>query len=237
MPLPTHTVNALGLFLRADAEGLHGWAARSGWPLVGFCVTVIVFGAGLYGAVIGSWWAPLQAAFVSIKLPLLMLLTTVGNGLLNGMLAPLLGVRITFRQSVTAVLVSFAISSAILGALSPVALFVVWNTPPLTNATCITSREYCLLQLTLVAFIAFSGVVGNVRLLPVLEQWTRRRKPALKVLCAWLAGNLFLGSQLCWILRPFIWDQSGHVRFVGPNCFQGSFFETVFMASRRLLGI
>jgi hypothetical protein len=152
------------------------------------------------------------------------------------MLAPLLGLRLTFRQSLTAVLLSFAIASAILGALSPVALFLVWNTPPLTAGTRLSSPEYCFLQLTLVAFIALAGVAGNVRLLPLLKQWANSEGTALRVLFAWLAGNLFLGSQVCWVLRPFIWDRSGRVAFVGPNCFQGSFFETVFQAARRLLG-
>jgi len=48
------------------------------------------------------------------------------------MLAPLLGLNLTFRQSLAVVLMSFAFVSAVLGALSPVAWFVVWNTPPLT---------------------------------------------------------------------------------------------------------
>jgi hypothetical protein len=194
----------------------------------------ILAGGGSYGAAMGSWWAPQQAVYVAIKLPLLILLTTIGNGLLNGMLAPLLGLKITFRQTETAVLLSFAITSAVLGALSPVALFVVWNTPPLTGTTRTSSPEYCFLQLTLVVFIAFAGVVGNMRLLPLLKQWASRDAVARRVLFAWLAGNLFLGSQICWVLRPFIWDSGGRVVFLGPGSFHGSFYETVFEAVRRL---
>ena len=77
--------------------------------LVGFCVVAIVVGAGSYGAVMGSWRDPLQALYTGIKLPLVILLTTLGNGLLNGMLAPLLGLNVTFRQSLAVVLMSFAI--------------------------------------------------------------------------------------------------------------------------------
>src|SRR5205823_14531841 len=114
---------------------------------------------------------------------------------------PLLGLNITFRQSLISVLVSFAIASVILGALSPVALFVVWNTPPLTGAMQATAPEHGFLQLTLVVFIAFAGVAGNVRLLPLLRQMAGSTSVARKVLLAWLAGNLFLGSQICWVLR------------------------------------
>jgi hypothetical protein len=221
-------------FLRADAQGLREWAAKPQSRLVWLCVAGIVAGGGAYGAAIGSWWAPLQAVYVAIKLPLLILLTTLGNGLLNGMLAPLLGLKITFRQTQTAVLLSFAIASAILGALSPVALFVVWNTPPLTGTTRPSSPEYCFLQLTLVLFIAFAGVVGNLRLLPLLKQWASRDAAARRVLFAWLAGNLFLGSQICWVLRPFIWDAGGRVVFIGSDSLHGSFYESVFEAARRV---
>jgi len=123
----------------------------------------------------------------------------------------------------------------ILGALSPVALFVVWNTPPLSAATQLTSPEYGLMQLVIALFIAVAGIVGNVRLLPLLSQWTPDRITARKVLFAWLAGNLFLGSQICWVLRPFIWDPAGKVEFIGQEYFRGSFYETVFQAVYRLL--
>jgi hypothetical protein len=68
-----------------------------------------------------------------------------------------------------------------------------------------------------------------------LSQWTRRPTVALHVLFAWLAGNLFLGSQICWVLRPFIWDPAGKIVFLGQEHFQGSFYETIFDAARRLL--
>ena len=222
-------------FLRADAARLRDWTTRSQTELVKFCVLTIAIGAGVYGAVMGWWRAPLQAFYVAIKLPLLILLTTLGNGLLNGMLAPLLGLNLTFRQSLTAVLVSFAIASAILGALSPIALFIVWNTPPLTSATRLWSPEYGFLQLMLVLFLAYAGIIANVRLLPLLRQFTRSLTIARNVLFAWLAGNLFLGSQLCWMLRPFIWDPAGPVTFIGRQYFHGSFSETVFEAARRLI--
>ena len=234
MPAVIRPLATVDHFLRADAQRLSEWADRPQSRLVWLCVGTIVAGGGVYGAAMGSWCAPLQAAYVAIKIPLLILLTTLGNGLLNGMLAPLLGLKITFRQTQTAVLLSFAIASAILGALSPVALFVVWNTPPLTDTTRPSSPEHCFLQLALVVFIAVAGVAGNVRLLPLLKQWASRDAVARRVLFAWLAGNLFLGSQICWVLRPFLWVAGGRLVFIGPDSFHGSFYETVFEAARRL---
>src|SRR5207247_9810122 len=79
----------------------------------------------------GYWRAPWQAVFVAIKFPLIILLTTIANALLNAMLAPLLGLNIALRQSFLAILVSFTIASAILGAFSPLLACVIWNATPL----------------------------------------------------------------------------------------------------------
>ena len=221
-------------FLRAEPPTIHDWVMRRQLLLTACCVAVVVVGAGSYGAVMGSWREPMQALYTGLKLPMVILLTTLGNGWLNGMLAPLLGLNLTFRQSLAAVLVSFAVTSIVLGALSPVAWFIVWNTPPLTAGTTATSPEYGFLQLTLAVFVALAGLIGNLRLYPLLRQWTSRPAAARNVLLAWLAGNLFLGSQICWVLRPFIWDVHP-VQFIGPEGFHGNFFETVFNALWRLL--
>ncbi len=234
MPAFAIHFRAVDYFLRADPEGLGAWVQRRESRLVWFCIIAVVVGAGPYGAVVGCWWGPLQAFYVAIKLPLLILLTTLGNGLLNGMLAPLLGLNISFRQSLTVVLVSFAYAALVLGAFSLLALFIIWNIPPLSAATSRASPEYALLQLSLVVFIAFAGIVGNVRLLPLLRQMAASRSVAHKVLIAWLAGNLFLGGQLCWVLRPFIWGGSP-VQFIGQEYLHGSFYETVFNALKRVV--
>ena len=223
------------LLLQAEPARLAAWASARQSATVALCVGSICIGAGLFGAAMGCWRDPWQALYTGIKLPLVILLTALGNGLLNGMLAPLLGLNLGFRQSLVFVLISFAIASTILGALSPVALFVVWNTPPLAAGTRLLSPEYGILQLTLAGFIALAGILGNVRLLPLLRQFTSQPAVARRVLFAWLAGNLFLGSQISWVLRPFIWDPAGPVQFIGRQYFHGSFYETVFEAARRLL--
>ena len=105
----------------------------------------------------------------------------------------------------------------------------------MTGATRLSSPEYGFLQLTLALCIAFAGILGNARLLPLLRQWTDSVKIARHVLLAWLVGNLFLGSQICWVLRPFIWDPARPVEFIGREYFRGSFYETLFEAARRLI--
>jgi len=235
MLAPASILVSIDSFLRADVTKLRDWVLQRRRHLLFLCLGVIAAGAGIYGATMGCWRSGWQALYTGVKLPLVILLTTLGNALLNGMLAPLLGLNVSFRQSLVLVMISFAIASLILAALSPVALFVVWNTPPLTGATRLWSPEYGFLQLTLVTCIALAGVVGNAQLLPLLCQWTSSVRIARHVVFAWLAVNLFLGSQICWVLRPFIWDPAGPVEFIGKQYFHGSFYETVFEAVRRLI--
>src|SRR6266404_1318951 len=136
MPM-TATANAsaphVGALLRGDPDTLRTWIERWDARRFALCVFTIVIGAGLYGAAMGYWRAPLQGVFVAVKFPLIILLTTLGNALLNAMLAPLLGLNISLRQSLLAILVTSAIASAILGSFSPLAAYVVWNAPAMSG--------------------------------------------------------------------------------------------------------
>jgi len=199
------------------------WNARRFWLHVG----VIILGAGLYGAAMGWWRDPQQALYVAIKFPLIILFTVIGNALLNAMLAPLLGLNIPFRQSFSAILMSFTIASAILGAFSPIIAFAVWNAPGLTSKA-VSALTYNFILLAHVAAIALAGVTGNLRLFQLLARLGRSRGVAFRVMLAWLAGNLFLGSQLSWILRPFIGSPGLPVEFFRAGAIHGNFYEAVF---------
>src|SRR5213083_2570398 len=100
--MTTHKTNDLrqvGILLRGELDELCSWLDHWSVRRLIFCLVVIFAGAGCYGAAMGFWRAPLQALYVAIKFPLIILLTTGGNALLNAMLAPLLGLNIGFRQS------------------------------------------------------------------------------------------------------------------------------------------
>src|SRR5882672_11196503 len=226
----------IGIFLRGQLEVLGEWIEHWTAKRLMFCVAVIFIGAGLYGGAMGWWRAPEQGLIVAIKFPLIILLTMLGNALLNGMLAPLLGLNIGLRQSLLAILMSFTIASAILGSFSPLTAFVVWNAPPISDNGQFSARTYSFIQVMHVCIIAFAGTTANVRLVQLLKQLSGKAGVARRVLFAWLAGNLFLGSQLCWILRPFIGNPNLKVAFFRPDPLQGNFYETLFNTVRRVLG-
>ena len=233
MPVNTKTSSGheFSTLLRGETETISAWSGQ--WSPRRFAahIAVIVIGAGFYGSAMGWWSAPEQALFVAVKFPLILLLAALGNALINGMLAPLLGLNIPFRQSFSAVVMSFAITSAILGAFSPIIAFIVWNAPPMTAG--VSDINYSAIMLAHVAIIAFAGVTGNVRLFQLLVK-LGGRAAALRVLGAWLAGNLLLGSQLSWNLRPFIGSPTLPVEFFRQNALHGNFFEAVFHALRQI---
>jgi hypothetical protein len=224
----------LGTLLRGEPDALGRWAAQFQSRRFAFHLAVIVAGAGCYGAAMGWWRDPMQALYVAIKFPLILLLVTVGNALLNAMLAPLLGLNISLRQSLLAVLMSFAIASAILGAFSPLLAFTVWNAPPMTPDLK-SSLTYGFIKLAHVIVIAFAGIAGNVRLFQLLKQLGGARAVAWRVLFAWLAVNLFLGGQLVWMARPLIGSPQLPVVFLRDTAFQGNFYEDVFRTLLQLL--
>ena len=215
--------------LRGETETISAWSGS--WNARRFAaqLAIIIVGAGCYGAAMGWWRAPQQGLFVAIKFPLIILLTTLGNALINGMFAPLLGLNIPFRQSFSAIVMSHAITAAILGAFSPLIAFMVWNAPPMSYSIS-SVAAYNLIKLAHVAIIMFAGIAGNVRLFQMLAHLGGSSAVARRVLFAWLAGNLFLGSQLSWILRPFIGAPALPVQFIRDGALHGNFYENVFGA-------
>jgi len=217
----------ISVLLRGELKSIETWIGRWNPGRLALYLVVIIAGAGLYGAAMGWWRDPHQALFTAIKFPLIIILTTLGNALLNAMLAPLLGLNLPVRQSFSASLMSFAVAAAILGAFSPLTAFMIWNTPPM-SVSAGWDPTYNLIKLAQVAVIAFAGVAGNVRLFQLLVRLGGSRTVARRVLFAWLAGNLLLGSQLSWILRPFIGSPALPVEFFRATALHGNFYENIF---------
>jgi hypothetical protein len=224
----------LPILLRGEVGPIRNWLESSGTRRWVLCLAVILVGTALFGAAVGSWRDPLQAGYTAIKFPLIILMTTLGTGLLNAMLAPLLGLNLSLRQSLLAVLLSFTIAAAILGASSPLIYFLVWNTPPLVSNGRGATSAHSLLLVSQTVAIAFAGGSANLRLLQLLRELAGSREIALRVLIAWLGANLLLGSQLAWILRPFVGSPGLPVEFLRKNAFAGSFYESLFHAFQHL---
>jgi hypothetical protein len=231
----TFSLRHAGTLLRGESEEMARWIDRREARQFWCCLAVVFAGAGLFGAALGEWRSPLQALYGGIKFPLVILLTTAGTALLNGMLAPLLGLNIKFRQSLLIILFSHTIAAIILGGFSPILLFVIRNAPPIQASSAASRAGHSVVLVVEVGLIAFAGTVANVRLRQLLDRLSGSPPVSRRVMLAWLAANLFLGAQISWLLRPFVGAPGLPVEFLRSNAFQGSFYETVFLALKTLL--
>ena len=198
------------------------------------CVVAIVIGCGMYGASLGLWRAPLMAFFVGLKMPLLIFLTLMVNGLLNGILALVLGSGLSFRQTLTACLMCFAIFAMLVGSLSPIVIGMVLDAPPAGQPGAESWYRMFLLMHT--AVIAFAGIVSNHKLLRLLQSFAGSPAIGWRTLIAWLAGNLFVGAQLSYNLRPFFGNPDLPVQLVRDNPFDGNFYIAVWSMMQPALG-
>jgi hypothetical protein len=196
-------------------------------------IGTILVGAGAYGVAFGIWRAPEQALYSAIKLPALLLsvaLCTVGLG---GMLAMLLRSRLSLGQTAVCMLLSFAVTSAVLGALAPVSIAFDLLVPPADPARLAASlpvgRALLLLHTTV---LAGAGVTGVLRLRLLLARLGLDHSVARRLLVSWISAQFLVGSQLCWLFRPFFGEPDVRVRFFAEHALRGSFFDAV----ARLMG-
>lgn len=221
------------ILCRGDHGAIAPWLDERDAKWLLTCALTITLGCALYGGVVGLWAGPLQASYTAVKMPLLIFLTCGANAAINGMLAQVLGSGLSFRQSTLAILMSYTIAALVLAALSPIALFILVNAPALTSAG--RGIGHSITLLTDVIFVAYAGVVANRRLLLLLTKICTTPESARRVFWSWLAGNLFLGAQLAWVLRPFIGLPGLPVEFLRDDPLHGTFYGSVFRAARALL--
>lgn len=201
------------------------WIARDSWRGVLEPACLIVLGGSAYGAAMGAWRAPLLAAYVAIKLPLLLLATACVDALVNGLWARRFGFELGFAQSLRAVLASFALAAIILGALAPVVLFFALALAGPDDASGRTAHD--LLGVGHVVFIALAGTIAVAR----QKRWLAESQPTLHnahVLAGvWLTVNLLVGAQISWNLRPWFGTPGLDVAFLRPDPFDGTFYESL----------
>lgn len=200
------------------------------------CIVLIALGCGVYGFTVGlrNGWE--MGAYVAIKLPLIIFITLIVNGLLNGFLGLVLGSGIGFRKSIQFLLAGFAIMSVILGALSPVSFFATLNMPSsVDGAGRFAWHGASLLMHT--CLIAVAGITAHSRLLSCVREFADSSRAGTHAFFAWLAGNLFVGAQISWNLRPFFVSPGLNVEFLRQDPFNGNFYEAVTVALKNVFNL
>ena len=205
---------------------LQDWLENSPARTLSFCIPAIILGCGAYGFTMGIWQGWTMATYVAIKFPLVIFATLIVNGLINGMLAMVIGSGISFRQSFQFLLAGFALMSLILLSLSPIALFMVYHAPDPTSTNASRSHDIILLSHTLM--IAYAGIISHRSLLGQVCDFSTSPSLGKRTFFAWLAGNLFVGAQISWVMRPFFGTPGLDVQFLRDEPLNGSFYDTIW---------
>ncbi len=239
MRAPFHLYGPAAL-CRMDSSLLSGVAepGKQFRIVVMACITVVI-GTALYGFAFGYWRSPVQGLYSAVKMPLLFLSVILTTTAINTILAQIMGAGLSLRRVTMIVLLAMAVTSAILGCFSPVALFLVTNMPspdpailgfqfndPLVARSAAT---YWLLLLGHVAVIGIAGIAGNIRLYRLLRSLTTK-KMALSLLLTWIIVIGFVGCQLSWLFSPFLCKPTQLPHIFPKEYFQENFYERVLRA-------
>jgi len=185
---------------------------------------IIVFGT-LYGAVLGSWHGPRLAAYVAIKIPLMLLVTAAITTLFNWIVAALSGVPLRFRQIVALTLLPLAITAIVAASLAPVAWLFTTSFPPPSAAQ---RTLHNMLYLTHTILIGGAGVSGTIALRRALIEICRGDVArATRIRLSWIAVYALVGGEVAWALRPFVGSVYLPVVFLRDDALNGNVYEFI----------
>ena len=198
------------------------------WALSRVCLVITLFTGALYGLVMGgtNWFqgAPvpwtseyLMMLITAIKVPSLFLFTFSIVVTSIYVSSTFVGSRASFRQIVTLLLASLAITTIALASMASVSLFFA-----------LTTRSYNFIKVLHVLFFAYAGLVGlnymgrgfNAIVGVTLSDGHRW------LFIGWILLYMFVGTQLAWVMRPFVGSPDMPFQIFRER--SGNFYENVY---------
>jgi hypothetical protein len=137
----------------------------------------------------------------------------------------LVGSRLRLAQVLALITGALALSTIVLAAVVPVALFFL-----------LTGANYYFLELLHVAIVLGSGLVGMVALHEGLAFACEKRgvypRSAMTIMQVWAVLFAFVGVQMAWNLRPFVGDRGEPFKVF--RHYEGNFYTGVIYSLQRL---
>ena len=206
------------------------WTTRSAhstaalWRLA---TTLVVFSM-IYGAMMGSfggfWGERLwHVFFVAVKVPLLLLTTSLICLPSFFVCNTLLGLRSDFSEAVRALAATQAGLAVILASLAP--LTTVWYA---------SSADYSEAVLFNAMMFAVASLGAQVLLRGYYRPLIARKRRHRFLLWIWMAIYVFVGIQMGWVLRPFIGTPNAPVQFFREGAWSNAYVVIIRLFSEVL---
>ena len=182
-------------------------------------------GAAVYGAVLGLWHGPRLAAYVALKLPLVLLLTSALTVVFSWTAARVLGLQLRVGQVAVLTFLALAVGSILLASLAPVAWLFTFCAPVPSPAARTAHNLLYLLHTTLVGGCCLAGTVTLWRAMAGLGA---PRRTVRAVYLLWVAAYALVGGEVAWVLRPFVGSVYQPVVFLRKDALDGNVYEFIF---------
>ncbi len=202
----------------------HSKSGKRHTPSLATLFICILFCGGAYGAVMGTFGGfagdhPWQVIWSAVKVPILIVLSFALCLPFFFMLNTLLGLRDDFGDAIASLLQTQAVVTITLLSLAPYT--AVWY--------CSTTKYEPALLFNAAVF-AIASIAGQTVLRrlyrPLIVRCARHRI----MLRIWLILYAFIGTQMGWILRPFVGDPRWPVHF-----FRNGAFSNAYVVIARLI--
>ena len=189
------------------------------------CLLLVAAGGGLHGLALGGTSGePLLALYSAVKVPMLLLVSSLVTLPNSYVLHAVLGLRDDFGAACHGLWSAQAAMGIALGALAPVASFLGVS---VLDPYALTLADGVLFALALAA----GQVVLARHYRPLLQKDPRHRV----TLTCWAVLNGFFAIQLAWVLRPFLGTPGFPVEFLRSNAFEQNAYIVLVEHVQRLV--
>lgn len=183
--------------------------------LIWFFLKFTVLFSAIFGAILGVYAANLQILLAAWKAPLLILGTVTICLPALFTFNVLLGSKLSMKQTTGVLTITTYIMATVLISLAPIMLFFI-----------ISTQDKSFILLLNVAAFAIAGGFGVLMLWTCMDYLTVKSgyPPNKRIIQIWTLIYVFVGTQLAWILRPFIGNPGETVLF---RNLEGNFYHAV----------
>jgi len=185
-----------------------------------------IVGSAIYGFSMGLFHSPVQALSSAIKVSCLFFLTLAICLPTLHFMGLLLGSKMKLTHTFTILLTGIALNSILLAAFAPISLFFLFS-----------GSKYEFLLLMHVVIFAFCGIASLLSIKRNTSNVSQivnngQEQSSSTLLKAWFIVYMFIGTQMSYLLAPFIGKNEGFILLASEK---GDFFSYLFKIILELL--